>query len=366
MKIIVIKENLKKAFSDVEGGIGGGIMLPILKNILISAEKGQIKMCSTDLEIAITSWINGKIVDEGGITIPANILGSLLNNINETKLELDSTDSKLKIKSEKSENIIQGIKDSEFPIIPQIKSDNYIELKSEVLKKALNQIISAAAASDRRVELNGILFYLNNELKLVATDTFRLAEKTLKNNEFQTNITELRVIVPLKVIQEFLKICKEDKKIRIYFDPHQILFDLDNVQIISRLIEGNFPDYQAIIPHDFLTTVLVNKEFLIEAIKLASIFSSKISNVNIKIKSPNKLIVYNQESSVGETKSELDAEVEGENQELIFNWRYLLDGLKGIESEEIFLGFNGDLKPLLIKSPNDDTYFYILMPIKNN
>ncbi|MCX8015792.1 MAG: DNA polymerase III subunit beta [Patescibacteria group bacterium] len=366
MKIIVIKENLKKSFSDVEGGIGSGVMLPILKNVLITTDDGRIKICSTDLEIAITSWINGKIVDEGGITVPANILGMVLNNISESKIELDSTDSKLKIKTDKSENIIQGIKDSEYPIIPTIKSDNYIEIKSDVLKKSLNQIISAAASSDRRIELNGILFYLNNELKMVATDTFRLAEKTLKNNEFQTNITELRAIIPLKVIQEFLKICKEDKVVKIYFDPHQVMFDLEDVQIISRLIEGNFPDYQSIIPQDFLTTVLINKEFLYNAIKLASVFSSKINNVNIKIKSPNKFIVYNQESSIGETKSELDAEINGENQELIFNWHYLIDGLKNIESEEVFLGFNGDIKPLFIKSPTDNNYFYILMPIKNN
>jgi len=366
MKIIIMRENIRKAFSDVEGGIGSGIMLPILKNILINTEKGRIKICSTDLEIAITSWINGKIVDEGGITVPANIFGAVLNNITESKLELNSTDSKLKIKTDKSENTIQGIKNSEFPIIPQIKSDNFIEIKSDIFKKSLNQIINAASPSNRRVELNGVLFFLNNELKLVATDTFRLAEKTLKNNEFQTNITELRAIIPLKVIQEFLKICKEDKKIKIYFDPHQILFDLDDVQIISRLIEGNFPDYQTIIPKNFTTTVLINKEALYESIRLAAVFSSKINNVNIKLKTPNKLIVYNEESTIGENKSELDAEVEGENQELIFNWHYFLDGLKGIEGENILLGFNGDVKPLLLKSTNKDDYFYILMPIKNS
>ncbi len=366
MKIIVMRENLKRAFSDIEGGIGNGVILPILKNILISTEKGRIKMCATDLEVAITSWVNGKIVDEGGITIPASVFGAVLNNITEPKLELDSTDSKLKIKSDKSENVIQGIKNSEFPIIPQIKSDNFIEIKSDLFKKSLNQIINAASPANRRVELNGILFFLNNELKLVATDTFRLAEKTIKSNEFQTNITELKAIVPLRVIQEFLRICKEDKKIKIYFDPHQILFDLEDVQIISRLIEGSFPDYQAIIPKNYITTVLVNKESLYEAIRLAAIFSSKINNVNLKLKSPNKIIVFNEESSIGENKSELDAEVEGENQELIFNWHYFLDGLKGIDGENVLLGFNGDVKPVLIKSTNKDDYFYILMPIKNN
>lgn len=361
-----MKENLKKAFNNVEGGIGNGTMLPILKNVLISTEKGRIKICSTDLEVAITSFINGKIVEEGGITVPANILGGILNNITDQKLELISTDSKLKIKTDKSENIIQGIKENEFPIIPQIKSDNYIEIKGEIFKKSLNQIINAAFPSNRRVELNGILFFLNNELQLVATDTFRLAKKTLNNNEFQTNINELKAIIPLNVIQEFLKICQEDKNVKIYFDPHQILFDLDEVQIIARLIEGNFPDYQSIVPNNFITKVIMEKESLYEAIRLAAVFSSKIYNVTIKIKAPNKIIISNEESTIGENKSELEAEIDGENQELIFNWHYLLDGLKGVETNDVFLGFSSDIKPLLIKASNKDDYLYVLMPIKND
>ncbi len=361
-----MKENLKKAFGSVEGGIGNGMMLPILKNVLITTDKGRIKISSTNLEIAITSFINGKIVEEGGITVPANILGGILNNITEQKIELISTDSKLKIKTDKSENVIQGIKDSEFPIIPQIKSDSFIELKGDILKKSLNQIINAAFPSNRRVELNGILFFLNNELRLVATDTFRLAEKIINDNEFESNINELKAIIPLKVIQEFLKICKEDKNVKIYFDLHQVLFDLEDVQIIARLIEGDFPDYQSIIPKNFITTVIIDKESLYEAIRLAAIFSSKINNVNIKLKTPNKLIISNEESTIGENKSELEAEIKGENQELIFNWHYFLDGLRGVDGENVFLGFNSDVKPLLIKSPNKDDYFYVLMPIKND
>jgi len=200
----------------------------------------------------------------------------------------------------------------------------------------------------------------------VATDTFRLAEKIINDNEFESNINELKAIIPLKVIQEFLKICKEDKNVKIYFDPHQVLFDLEDVQIIARLIEGDFPDYQSIIPKNFITTVIIDKESLYEAIRLAAIFSSKINNVNIKLKTPNKLIISNEESTIGENKSELEAEIKGENQELIFNWHYFLDGLRGVDGENVFLGFNSDVKPLLIKSPNKDDYFYVLMPIKND
>lgn len=367
MKIIVLKENLKKAFSNVEKATGSSALLPILKNILLKTEKGQIKLAATDLEIAITQFINGKIVDEGGITVPANILGGLLNNLPDNKIELEVIDSKLKIKSENSENFIQGIKENDFPIIPQIQLDNYLEIKNKILKKSLYQIISAAAPSDRRPEINGVLFWLkNNTLKLVATDTFRLAEKTLTEDSFKTNLTELKIIIPLKTIQEFLKIEDEDEeKIKIYFDPHQILFQFSNISFISRLIEGNFPDYEAIIPSQCQTSIIVNKEELIKAVKLASVFVSKINDIRIQISSEKKILISSQDVNIGEAKSEIDAEIEGEKQNLVVNWHYLLDGLKGIDSSEIFLGLNGEVKPILIRSLEEDKYLYLLMPIKN-
>jgi len=158
MKIIVLKENFKQGFLNIEGAIGIGTTLPILKNVLIKTEKGRIKIAATDLEIGITSWLNGKIIEEGGITVPANVLGGILNNIHAAKLELEVVDSKLKIKTEKSENVIQGIKESDFPIIPKIKSSDFIEMKTSDLKKSLNQIVSAASFNERRPEISGVLF----------------------------------------------------------------------------------------------------------------------------------------------------------------------------------------------------------------
>lgn len=368
MKIVVLRENLKKAFSNVERATGTSAVLPILKNILIKTEKGQIRLTATNLEIAINQWINGKIVDEGGITVPANILGSLLNNLPEDKIELEVVDSKLRVKSENSEVFIQGIKESDFPIIPQIQSENYLEIKNKILKKSLNQIISASATTDRRPEINGILFWLKeNQLKLVATDTFRLAEKTLTEDDFKTNLTELKVIIPLKTIQEFLRIeDEEEEKIKIYFDPHQVLFQFDHISLISRLIEGVFPDYEAIIPQEHQTSLVINKEELTKAVKLASIFVSKINDLKIQTLKEGKVVISSQDVNVGEGKSEIEAQIKGEEQNLVVNWHYLLDGLKGIDSSEIFLGLNGETKPLLLRSLEEDRYIYLLMPIKSS
>jgi len=367
MKVIVLRENFKQGFLNTEGAIGIGTTLPILKNVLIKTEKGRIKIAATDLEIGITNWINGKIIEEGGITIPAGILGAILNNIHAAKLELEVVDSKLKIKTEKSENIIQGIKESDFPIIPKIKSNDFIEIKTSDLKKSLNQVVSAASPNERRPEINGVLFWLKNKkIKLVATDTFRLAEKTIKDEDFETEIEETKVTVPLKTIQEVVKIFEEDKKVKIFIDPHQILFNFENIEIISRLVESGFPEYEAIIPGDIQNSILVDREDLFNAVKLAAVFVSKVNDIKIKSISPNKLEISSQESTIGENKSELDAEIEGENQELILNWHYFLDGLRGIDSDTVFLGLNGEIKPVVIRSPKDENYLYVLMPIKNN
>lgn len=366
MKIIILRENLKNAFSNVERAIGVSNVLPILKNILIKTEKGRIKISATDLEIGITSWINGKIVEEGGITVPANIFGAIINNISDSKLELETIDSKLKIITEKSQNIIQGIKEGDFPIIPTVKITEYLEMKTSYLRKSLNQVVCAASATDRRPEISGVLFWLKDKkIKLVATDTFRLAEKTIKSEDFKTDLDDIKIIIPFKTVQEVIKICENDGKVKIFIDNHQVLFNFDDVEIISRLIEGSFPDYEAIIPQDIQTSVFVEKDELFNAVKLSSVFVGKVNDIKIKTEN-NKIEISGRETAIGENKTNLEAEIKGEKQELVVNWHYLLDGLKGMESNDVYVGLNGEIKPILIKPEKEENYFYILMPIKNN
>ncbi len=218
--------------------------------------------------------------------------------------------------------------------------------------------------------MSGILFdYQINYLKLTATDSFRLAEKTITNNKFKSEINQgFKIIIPLKTIQEIVRIFKEsDDKVQIYFDPNQVLFKTENLEIISRLISGEFPDYQPIIPQSLETEIILSKEQLINALKLASSFTDRLNEIKIIFKENSKNIeVYSCNQGVGENKYLIPCKVKGPSIEIIFNWRFLLDGVKFLDSEDVFLGLNGDNKPAIIKSPNDISYFYILMPIKNN
>lgn len=371
MKLIILRSNLKEGLTTIDKIGGENLNLPILKNVLIETSDNKIKLSSTNLELAITNHISGKIIEEGSLTVPINIFTSIINNLQTERIDLEIKDNNLTIKTDIYQAKIQGIKKDEFPIIPKINNEqNFLEISTATLKQSLSLIINAAQNSHLRPELNGILFdFQINYFKLAATDSFRLAEKTLNDNQFKTNLQkQFKVIIPLRTIQEVIRLIREDdSKTIIYFDPNQILFKNNDLEIISRLIDGEFPDYQAIIPKSTETEIITKREQLINATKLAGVFTDRLSEVKIIIKENTKNIeVYSAGQDIGENQYLIPAKIKGPALEIVFNWRFLLDGLKNLKSEDIILEFNGDNKPAIIKSPDDVSYFYILMPIKTS
>jgi len=372
MKIIILKNHLKSGLEIISkiGSESSSITLPILKSFLIETIDNKIKLSMTNLEIAITCYIPGKIIECGSLVIPFNIFNSIITNLQTERINLDSKDNYLIIKTDNYQAKIHGNTKEEFPIIPQINSQAFLEFPTAVLKKTLSSVISAAQISEVKPELSGILFdFQVNSLKLAATDSFRLAEKNIINTQFKSNIEQgFKVIIPLKTIQEVNRIFKEeDDQISVYFEPNQVLFKTENSEIISRLISGDFPEYQTIIPQSSETEIVLNKEQLINAIKLTSSFTDRLNEVKISVKESAKNIeVFSFNQILGENQYLIPAKIKGTPLEIVFNWRFLLDGVKVLDSENIFLGLNGDNKPVLIKSPGDISYFYILMPIKSS
>lgn len=372
MKIIILKNHLKSGLETISkiGSESTSITLPILRNFLIETIDNKIKLSMTNLEIAITCYIPGKVIEGGSLVIPFNIFNSIVTNLQTERINLDSKDNYLIIKTDNYQAKIQGNTKEEFPIIPQINSQAFLEFLTPTLKKSLSLVISAAQISEVKPELSGILFdFQVNSLKLAATDSFRLAEKNIINTQFKSNIEQgFKIIIPLKTIQEVTRIFKEeDDQISVYFEPNQVLFKTENSEIISRLISGDFPEYQTIIPQSFETEIVLNKEQLINAIKLTSSFTDRLNEVKISVKESAKNIeVFSFNQILGENQYLIPAKIKGTPLEIVFNWRFLLDGVKVLDSENIFLGLNGDNKPVLIKSPNDVSYFYILMPIKSS
>ena len=365
MHIICLQKNLKQALSICERIIGKNLTLPILNNILLSIENKRLRVSSTNLEIGINCWVSGKIEKEGEITVPARLLSNFVGNLPNKKVELKVKDSHLTVKCENHRANLKGLAAKDFPIIPKITENPLVEIKGDILKSALTQVVEMAAFSESRPEISGI--YLNfdkSQIKFVATDSFRLAEKVIgSKNKFNNQ----SIIVPQRTITELIRVISDEEvnNVKIILGNNQILFDLDYCQIISRLIEGRYPDYQQIIPKESKTQATINKEELLNAVRIASLFSSKINDVKFVINPAKKQIeISAKDVDLGEDKSSLKADIRGPGLEIAFNYRYVLDGLNNILSDKVVFNLNSNAAPVVARPVGDKSYTYMIMPIK--
>jgi DNA polymerase III subunit beta len=367
MKFVAIRQNIKDAISIIQRAAGENVNLPILKNTLIEAENNIITFIATNLEIAIKTFVSGKIIEDGKVTVPVSLLANLIGNLQTDRLNFETKENNLEIKTDNYNAVMQGASAEEFPITPKVANiKSYIEIKAVFLKEAIQQTVVASQFSDLRPELNSILFDFSLEtIKFTATDGFRLAEKTIPANIFTAHSMEpFRVLVPLRTAQELSRILMNDEDVKIYRDENQILFKTEKMELISRLSEGSFPDYSGLIPTEFVMELTINQEEFLNALKLAGIFSQKNNEVSLVVHPNKKAIeIISADQSYGENKYVLPAKIKGEQSEKIFNVKYLTDALRSISGEDIFLGIQEEASPALLKSPTDSSYFYILKPI---
>jgi DNA polymerase-3 subunit beta len=373
MKFICLQENLKKGLAAVNHINSKNINLPILNNILIRAEENQIELISTNLEIGVDYQLRGVVEEIGEITIDAKTISDYVNLLPLEKVKFTESENEISLQCSNYKTKIKGESSKEFPLIPVIDKNTYCELNIFELKKALSSVVFAVANNDNRLELSGVMFSFNDKsLTLVATDSYRLAEK--KVNIKNGNISEVKVIVPVKTVQEVLRIISnyssdiqviESDLIKIYLADNQILFSLDSVELISRLINGQYPDYKQIIPDKYKTKTEVNRQELIRAIKASSIFSKTgIFDVSLVFKK-GLINIYSSSGQNGESSIDLKAVVSGEDNDININYRYFLDGLNIIESEMIMLQVINNNTPCLLSSADDESYLYVVMPIRN-
>jgi len=368
MNIICLQENFKKALNIVERIIGRNLTLPILNNILLSIENNKLKISSTNLEIGINCWIPGKIKERGSITVPAKLINDFVNNLPNEKIELKVKDKQLELKCKKFKSILKGLSADDFPIIPKIKLQPLINIKNNLLKNSFTQVVEMASTSESRPEISGIYInFYKNIIKLAATDSFRLAEKNIEINSKE--LKEQSIIIPQRTVLEIIRILGEkegqEEEIKIALSNNQILFDFNSTQVISRLIDGQYPDYQQIIPSNSQTEIVIDRVELINNIKVASLFTGKVNDIKMFI-DPGKSIIEisSKNTDVGENKSKIEADIKGNEVEVIFNYRYILDGLNNIYSDKVIIGLNDNIKPVLIRPVGDLSYSYVVMPIK--
>ena len=376
MKISSLQENLKNGLQITGHLSGKNINLPILNNVMIEARDGEIKLIATDLEIGIVCQIRGKIEEEGSFTVDSKIISDYISLLPNKKVDIEKKESELLIKSENYKTSVKGMSAEDYPVIPQVERKGCYKVKISEFKKALSQVIFAVSNSETRIELTGVLFNLSNkELILASTDSYRLAEKKIKIKT-EGEIPENRsIIIPAKTLQEVTKILaiarnenfdENGGELSFYVSDNQILIIIGNTELVSRLIEGFYPDYGQIIPQKNETTIIINRAELIRAIKAASIFSKSGSN-DINLDFPlgkNQAIISSTSSQSGDNMTELDATVNGVDNGIVVNYRYLLDGVNAIDSENIRIEITNSNTPCVIRGEDDKNYLYIVMPIK--
>jgi len=373
MKVEILKENFKNGLSIVEKIVGKNLSLPILDNVLISTEDGFLSLSSTDLETAIKLWILTKIIKNGKVVVPAKLVSSFVSLLPNDKITLEEKKQGLYLECKSFKNQIQGFDPEEFPLIPEFKNLECIEMDNKKFCQGLSQIVDIASPSQARPEISGIYFiFSKNVLKIVATDSFRLAEKNIVlDTPVKKDVT---FILPQKPAKEIINtLGDKDGKIRIYFSANQTMFEFPmkevahpQVQIISRLIEGEYPNYEEIIPTKFQTNVILKRDEFLNQIKAASLFSGKINEVKVKVNPKNNEVeISAQDQDIGESKSSISAKIEGEEIEASFNHRYLTDGLLNIKSSEIMFNLSKKEGPCVLKPVGDASYIYVVMPIKS-
>ena len=362
MRISVLLEKFKKGLNAVDRIVASKNTLPILSNVLIKTEEGQVVLSATDLEIGINYYLGGKIEGEGSITVPGKVLGSFVNSLSEEKITLESTNGVLFAKTENSEANINGMAADEFPIIPKIIGKEVLEIDGGLLKTAISQVVFSASFDESRPVLTGVYFIVgDNMLKMVATDSYRLAEKTIN---IPTN-HKASFIIPVKTIQELYRIITGGEKIKIVVSENQVMFLLPDMDITSRIIEGDYPDYEQIIPKNFKTHTSVPTAELANTIKTASFFARENAN-NIKITLyPDHLLVEATSSQLGNFKSQIKCVVQGEENEVSFNARYLLDALGGVDSAKVKIELIGKINPGVLRPDNGSGVIYIIMPLRS-
>lgn len=380
MKVICTQENFSRSLMYLERVVGRQTTLPILSNFLLETENGRLKVSATNLEIGVMAYIGAKIEKTGRLAVPAKILSNFIHNLpTDDVLIIEADEQSLQITGTTHQMRIKGVNGKDFPIIPQYKEEYIFSFPAQALKNALSKLLFCVSLNESRFELTGVhILFFEDELHLAATDSFRLAEVIIpfigQGDGYKAFLTDNpSMIIPASTLSEIIRVINpESKEVKVALVEHQVFFEVDGVQIVSRLINGKYPDYKQIIPKQFKTQVIFNKEELQRAVKIASTLSSYSNEFTMTVDpQQKKCTLTSQSQEIGDNKTVLDIEVLSgdETFPITFNPRYILDGMSVFLGERIQLLMNTSFSPAAFRSMTDDEvveqeYIYLMMPIK--
>lgn len=376
MKIICKQQDLNRGLSTVGHAVSSRSTLPILANILLATENGRLKLSATNLEIGINCWVDAEIQEDGSTTIPAKLITDLVNSLPQTEVEISVKDDAhvAGIKSQRSSATIKGMDPSEFPLIPNAEgSELPIVLDAAQLKEAIQEVAFAAADDDSRPVLTSVYVEVGNEkMTFAAADAFRLAVRVIElPGQDQSQET---ILIPARTLEELARILPAEGSVEMIVTPNrsQVLFHTEQVDLVSRLIEGTFPPFRSIIPKEHTTRAVIETKEFAAAVKSVTPFARDSSNIaRVKVaggegSDEGSLTLEATAEDVGSNISTINATVDGPEQQIIFNVKYLTDVLNVISTPEVALEVTSAARPGVIKPVSQADYTYVIMPMSSN
>jgi DNA polymerase-3 subunit beta len=363
MKLQVTQENLNRALSLVARVANTRGTLPILANVLVKTSHNRLSLSATNLDIAITHYIGAKVSEEGSITVPARLMQDFLSSLPEGVIELELQETKLHVTTDQYNSVVNGIVAGDFPVMPAINGGTQWKIAGTTLKKALQQVVFAASNDETRPMLTGV--YLNTtdgKLAMAATDSYRLAEKQLGDHK-----EEMKLLIPATAMHDLLRVLgDEDEEVVVTYDEQQVLFQVGDTELVTRLVDAKYPEYQKLIPAKFTVQAILKKADLVNVTKVSSLFARESAgSVTIAVdETTQNLSIRSVASQLGENTATANAKVTGTGS-ITLNSRYLLDALGALHGDEVVFGFNGKLEPTLLYDPAAPEYRHVVMPLKS-
>lgn len=366
MELTVTQENFARALSAVGRVASTKTQLPILSNILLRTDGNRLLIAATNLEIATTQYIGAKIAKPGAITVPARLISEFVSSLPKGTIELKIVGENIHIVSGKYKSIINGVIADDFPELPTINENDSVtySINIEDFKQSVSQTIITASSDSTRPVLTGVYWHSHEGwIYLAATDGYRLSERRLVETK-----SEVAAIIPTQTLQEVLRTIVDDTEtIDVLFDESQVRFRINEAEVISRLIDGNFPDYRQLIPASSDIVAIMDKSDFTRVTKVSGLFARESGgSVTVTVDSDKGTVsLHSIASELGENTSELDADITGDGQ-VTLNSRYLTEALGVLDASKISFSFSGKLSPCILKSTNKDTnYYHVIMPLKS-
>ncbi|PHJ37784.1 DNA polymerase III subunit beta [Desulforamulus profundi] len=363
MKIICTRQNLIQGVSTAQRAVSAKNPLPVLSGILLTARDNRLELQATDLEMGIQCIIPCNVQEEGSIVLPAKYLGEIVRRLPDAPIQIETTQSTNAVISYgQSEITINGFQAEEFPSFPNPQGKNSLALPEEELKEYLRQILFATSPDENRPVFTGVLMEIfDGQIRFVATDTHRLALRDVKTT---AEVSDINVIIPGKTLNELARVIgAADKEVTISLGDKQVIFGMEDTLLISRLIEGQFPNYRQVIPQGYKTRVRVKTKDILEAVERASLLA-RVGTQIIRLNIEEEKIVISANTEVGKIHEEVPVYLQGEPMQIAFNALYLIDALRANGSENIYLDMSGPLSPGILRPVGGEDYLSLVLPVR--